>query len=369
MTATLIGRNRGKMLFFCFRTKRMYAKKSIIIKMDWPHQLFLHRKNIHKLDLVYHPDKGGDSNTFIEFDKLRKKLQAWDKHWYKLVFSRNDVDAILHDKLNPQYQYHLKNQRKVWSKKLTLSMILNHISLEFEIVKKVWDKQRIQHFQDESWNSEHWFPIFVPHVHANCYGFTISTLQEYLQVVKQDLTTLKLNLQSGDNNSKFYKPSYCDLSIDECLDADFDWLSVLQIPSISKWLLKPNKWSLLIFKPRTPLEKYEFDKLKNSHICDSMCKWNEENRKSNRIRLIQCKKITDNGLKVYTAVYNWLHMHYCGKWVPRSKIVKALDFLPKFSRCELKKMYNFKATFCKVTENSRGLLMKRHNRLIQFKAN
>jgi hypothetical protein len=365
--------------------------------MDWSNELFLHRKNLHKLDLLYHPDKGGDSNTFIQFDTLRKKVQAWDKYWYKLVFSKTDVEAIFNNHLDPQYQRNLKKQIKTWSKKLTLNTILNHISKEFEIVKKVWDIQRMNHFKDEIWDSNNWFPNLSSNIYASCYGFTIVSLREYLQIVQQDLTMLKLNLQSGDNRSKFYKPSYCDLSVSECLDADFDWLSLLKIPSISdnafslsssitgtpvisdsgtaisKWLLHPNKWSLLQmnFKPRTPLEEYEFITIKNSHMCNSLCEQNEENRKSNRLRLIQRKKITDDGLKVYTAVYNWLHLHYCGKWVPRSRIVKALkdEFLPKVSRCALKKMYYNKSTFCKVTENSAGLLMKKKRRLIQFKVN
>jgi hypothetical protein len=243
--------------------------------MDWPDQLFLYRKHLHKLDLLYHPDKGGDSNTFIEFDKLRKKLQAWDKHWYNLVFSIADVEEIFNNTLNPQHQRHLKQQHKIWSKKLTLSMILNHISIEFEIVKKVWDKQRMQHFTNESWDSKFWFPNLEPNMNAGFYGFTLDSLREYLQIVKKDLTTLKFNLQSGDNRSHFYKPSYCDLSVIECLDADFDWLSILRLGKpISKWLLKPNKWSLLQvnFTPRTPLQQYEFVQIRQKHICNLLCK-------------------------------------------------------------------------------------------------
>ncbi len=346
--------------------------------MDWPHVLFLHRKNIHKLHLLYHPDKGGDSNIYIEFDTLRKKLQQWDKHWYKIVFSKTDVQAILNNNLSPEYQRNLKNQLKKWSQKLTLSMILNHIEMELTIVKNVWDIQRTKHtkWETEYWNSNNWFPNLVPNANAIFYGFSIHSLCEYLQQVKKDLVNLKLNLQSGDNCNHFYKPIYCDLDVSECLDANFNWLHMLHLKknNISKWLLKPNKWSYLQVncEARTPLEDYEFEKIKKkSHVCTVLCKWTEVNQRSSQLRLILDKKIKEDGLKVYKSVYHYLNSHHYSKWVPRSKIVTNLktEFLPKFLRCELKKMCNYKSTFCEVNENSSGLLMKKTRGIIQFKVN
>ncbi len=244
----------------------------------WSHELFEYRNDTKSLARKYHPDKGGDPMLFKCFDEYRKQLKAWSPDWKDLVFSQMDTNLAFFGMLNVETQRETKRDIETWSGKLVLSTILQDLAAQFGMVQVVWDSERLREpteWQDSCWNPEHWFPPISWTDYSLTYGFTETSLREYLTGVAEQMETIKDNLQAGKLCEEIYKPWSQKPNVEDCVHANYDWKAELMkllnkqsggCGSVYEWITKPNRWSEINFHikqpPRTPLEQFEFDMLR-----------------------------------------------------------------------------------------------------------
>lgn len=354
--------------------------------MSLMEQMFAHRHDIKKLKLKLHPDKGGTSQDYHDFNVLLNKLKRFHPNWASRILSCADIRDI---DLGNVMIVEERRRALILSSKLTLQMIIDFVHEEFSNIETKLQSQEFPTIEILRYAKNDRFTFRV---------FTNKDFEDTLNIIFLDLVKLKSSLQKS---KVFLTHDYlsldCETNLDNCLDETFDWRNKMQIEgkSISQWFLTPDattdfNYNLQKHIAKNALEAYLFKQLlqsktktfttpqktqhktktprKRRHVCNAKCR--KQNDKSNKLRKIDVDALSSQK-KIYFHLITSYLKDFPGQWISRSEITKSFPASQKKNAaCFLTHMYQQRPIFCQINKQSLGLLMRKTaNRRIEMRLN